>query len=170
MKIVSQSQCQEWLNAKLGYTSGNIEAYYASCIEYWLPVDTGRKTAIARALTRSLDDKQPGLLWITDWGIFDSSENMALFDGYRESLGESRDIHAAPGHIFDGSDLPQVECLLDLALYFFWDATLCDGSGRTVVRTSHDGWISLHAKDRAGLQQFEQSLEPFKLTPVDMGD
>ena len=91
---------------------------------------------------------------------------MALFDGYRKSLGESRCIHAAPGHIFAESDLPQLECIIGLALYFYWDASLFDGLGTIVVRTSHDEWISIQAKDEAHLRTFRSNLDPLKLKEV----
>ncbi len=165
MKIVTQQECHEWLRARLGkdFSWEIVNGVYPHCLTYQLPGDTGKTTALGRLITGSIGTTQPGLLWITAWGIFPSSENMLLFDGYRKSLGESRPIHTAPGHIFDGPDLPNVECLFDMALYFYWDASLFDGSGTIVVRTSHDECISVYAKDLAHIQEFESNLGRLKL-------
>jgi hypothetical protein len=165
MKIVSPQKCQDWLKAKLArdFTWETVKAVYPHCVTYQSPSDTGKRTALARSLTGSIDTTESGLFWITAWGIFPSSENMALFEAYRKSLGESRAIQAAPGHIFDESDLEQLECLLDLALYFYWDACLFDGAGSIAARISHDECFSVYAKDGARLQDFERNFGRLKL-------
>jgi hypothetical protein len=114
-----------------------------------------------------LQVKSPGLFWITATGIWPSSENMALFDGYRRSFGENRPIHAAPAHVFDGSDLVQLECLLDLALYFYWDSLLFEGPEGVAVKTSHDEYISVRAKDPDRLSRIERNLIELGLKAVD---
>ncbi len=168
MKIISQQECEEWVAAHLGrdFARDAVAADYASRVVYQLPTDTGKKTAIARAVSRSIDTRGLGLFWITAWGIFPSSENMAIFDGYRKFLGEERAIHAAPGHVFGASDLPQLECLFDLTLYFYWDASLFEGAGNIVVTASHDECVSVHAKDAAYLRQFQNTLDGLKLKEV----
>ncbi|MHB1033812.1 MAG: hypothetical protein ACYC35_05250 [Pirellulales bacterium] len=168
MRTLSEQECQEWLTAHLGRiaTRQNLEREYANCVTYRLPIDTGKKTALARILSRSIDTSQFGMFWITGWGIFPSSENMALFDGYRRSLGENRVLSAACGHVFGESDLQQLECLLDLALYFYWDSSLFDGAGSIVVSTSHDEYLSVYTQDKARLRQFQDRLEPLKLKEV----
>lgn len=88
---------------------------------------------------------------------------MALFDSYRKSLGETRDLFDAPGHLFDNADLDRLECLLDLVLYFYWDAILIDGTATLAVSASHDEWVSLHAKAEADLSQMQQEFESLKL-------
>jgi hypothetical protein len=165
MKIISKQECEDWLKANLrkDFVGESFNAIYPHCASYHLPVDTGKKTALARTLTHALDGRQPGLFWITAWGIFPSSENMALFDRYRLSLGENRPIHDAPGHIFSESDLPQLECLLDLSLYFFWDATLFDGAGTLAIKIGHDEYISLYAPDEASMAGIQGHLERLKL-------
>jgi len=166
MNILSQQECQEWLRVCLGKDSvqEKVPEDYGLLLEYKLPADTGRKTAIARFLVWCFEGvQQPGLFLITGWGIWKSCENMALFDGYRKSLGENRPLHAAPGHVFTGSDLREIECLLDLALYFYWDASIVDGAGKFWVTMSHDEYFAINAKDENVLRQFQSKLEPLKL-------
>lgn len=172
MKVLSAHECREWLSANLarGLSLETLEAAYPSYAVYRLPVDTGAKTAIAHILTHSMDTSRGGLLWITAWGVFPSCENMALFDAYRKSFGESRDLPAAPGHLFGQSDLQHVECLLAMALYFYWDATVYEGAGTLVVTISHDECISVRADNQARLTQFRSNLGRLKLTTVGAGN
>ena len=163
MKIISELERKEWLSKRLQPVNLNDVTDYKYSVTYHLPEDSGKKTALARAMTHSIEDSQPGLFWITAWGIFPSSENVALFDGYRRSLGEVRPIHEAPGHIFDTSDLRDLECLCDLALYFYWDASLFDGMNAIMVRTSHDETISIHARDKVRLGKLVEGLQGLKL-------
>lgn len=65
--------------------------------------------------------------------------------------------------MFSESDLKQVECLLDLALYFYWDGVLFEVPAGIAVKTSHDEYISIRAKDRDRLSQIERALSDFEL-------
>lgn len=165
MKVISKPQCDDWLraNIKSDFTLEKVEEEYPYGVAYLLPSDTGKKTALGRTSVGLFDVKSFGLLWITATGIWPTSENMALFDGYRKSFGENRALHAAPGHVFTESDLKQVECLLDLALYFYWDSVLFEVPTGIALRTSHDEYISVRAKDRDRLSQIEHALSDFEL-------
>jgi hypothetical protein len=140
-----------------------IEREYPYHADYLLPSDCGKKTALGRTLVGLMHVKVTGLFWITAAGIWPSSENMALFDAYRRSIEERRPLDAAPGHVFNNSDLTQIECLLDLTLYFSWDSLLFEGAGGVAVRTSHDEFIYVYSKDRDTLSQIERTLSGFGL-------
>jgi hypothetical protein len=165
MNIISQNECRDWLKTNIGsdFTVEKVEKEYPCGVTYLLPSDTGKKTALGRMLVGLLHVRSSGLFWITAAGIWPTSENMALFDGYRKSFGENRPLHAAPGHVFSESDLKQVECLLDLALYFYWDSLLFEVTAGIAVKTSHDEYISVRAKDRDRLSQIEHALIDFEL-------
>lgn len=147
MKIVTEDECLSWLSTRLHEPfEWRIAARtYRERITYRVPGDAGRKTALARALAGVLAPDSEGLLWITEWGVFPSSENMPLFLGYRHSLGEERSVYAAPGHVFEEADLQVVECLLALILYFSWDASVFD-AGSLWLQVSHDEVL----EDRVG--------------------
>lgn len=166
MRMISRQESDDWLKAKFskGFSWEAVKAAYPHYVTYLLPTDTGARTCIARMLSGYIDATEPGLLLVKEWGVWPSSENMALFDGYRKSLGESRCIHEAPGHLFDGSDLTSVECLLDLALYFLWNTLLVDGAGSMVAFTSHDEWFSVYMRDQSGFEEIKLWLDKMDLT------
>lgn len=139
-----------------------VEQHYAWRVTYLMPTDAGRKTALARELSALIDSRGEGLLWITEWGVFPSSENMSLFEGYRRSLHDERSLRAAPGHVFRESDLRELECVLDMVLYFSWDASVF-GAGATWLRISHDELFSVNAINGTELRQWQESLAEFEL-------
>lgn len=165
MKVISKPECAGWSKANIGsdFTMEKVEEEYPYGVTSLLPSDTGKKTALGRTLIGLFHVKSSVLFWITAAGIWPTSENMALFDGYRRSFGESRPLHAAPGHVFSESDLKQIECLLDLALYFYWDSLLFEIPAEIAVKTSHDEYISVRAKHRDRLSQIELTLADFGL-------
>jgi hypothetical protein len=164
MKIISEEDCHAWVSQKQGrsFDWGMVDHAFPWNITYLIPSDSGRKTALARALSAVLDCSGEGLLWITEWSVYPSSENMSLFIGYRRSLGEHRSVSAAPGHVFVEDDLEAAECLLDLILYFFWDANVFD-SRSLWLQFSHDEYVSVHAKDQETLRSVEKLLSDFEL-------
>lgn len=164
MKIISEVRCQAWLSElfRESFDWDVAERTYSYSVTYAIPSDSGRKTALARALSAAIDCAGEGLLWITEWGVFPSSENMPLFLGYRHSLGGDRSVSAAPGHLFTAQDLQAVECLLGLALYFFWDASVF-ASRSLWLQVSHDEVLSVHARDAETLTLVETVLSPYDL-------
>ena len=118
MKTISEAGCEAWLVGRLhsAFRWESVEVRHSHTATYSMPRDTGRKTALARTFSALADGPGEGLLWITEWGIFPSSENMTLFEGYRRSLNENRNLASAPGHLFGAAYIEQVESLLDLAL------------------------------------------------------
>lgn len=164
MRIISEDDCRTWLSEKLhgSFDWNEAERVYGNSVTYLIPSDTGKKTALARALSTMVGGSGHSLLWITEWSVFPSSENMALFMGYRHSFGDERSVYAAPGHLFEAQDVQQVECLLDLILYFFWDASVFD-AGSVWLRLSHDEVFSIRAKDLAALKSCEEALSRYQL-------
>ena len=167
MKIITRQDCQTWLSDEFqeAFDWNVAKRAYSYSVTYTIPSDAGRKTALARALSASIDSSGECLLWVTEWSVFPSSENMALFLGYRRSLGDERSLPAAAGHVFEEQDLEGVECLLDLILYFFWDAHVFD-SRSLWLHVSHDEVITVHTKDKETLHSIEELLLSFELTEL----
>ena|ERR1035437_7113287 len=170
MKIVSKQECQDWLKANLGTDFGgmnseftrNLQNPFPYRVSYPTPRHIGKLQALAHQFVEFMGTSETGLLWFTSWPLY-SEEEMALFQGYRKSLGESRQLIDSPGHIFDKSELQSVECLLDMALFFLWSASLFDGAGNIVVRLSQDEFIDIYAKDEERLEAVKKELAPFGL-------
>jgi hypothetical protein len=77
MRIVDNAEAIEWLSSR-GITDPKgkmLGAGFPRKATYYLPGDSGRKTAIANALVYRLSRFDESILWINEWGIFPSGEN-----------------------------------------------------------------------------------------------
>lgn len=85
------------------------------------------------------------VVYITGWNVWQSSEHLDLFYGYRKSRGEERILMQAPVHIFHGDrDKPEFISIVALLLYFVWDAKLFDRSGNFLLSTSHHSFMDVY--------------------------
>jgi hypothetical protein len=165
MQIFSKSEGTERL-AKLDVKFSDIswkDRYGNGPMSFAIPADTGKKTALAKLLADLVTTDSEVILWITGYGIWPSSENMALFDGYRGSLGEKRSVGEAPVHLFVNSEAKKVECVLALALYFFWDAFLLNHSGGVLIELSHDEILDVRVRDKRLLEELRMRFDRFGL-------
>ncbi len=65
-----------------------------------VPPDHSRLTWFCRHLEHSLQPRSDCLLWVTEYGVWPNSENGHLYYRLRESYGDRRLFHEAPGHLF----------------------------------------------------------------------
>ncbi|HLQ52393.1 MAG TPA: hypothetical protein VK129_12900, partial [Terriglobales bacterium] len=68
------------------------------------PAEPYRIFFFAHWIATSLTYRQPTLLWITEWGIWPSSENWHLYYMLRQSYSDQRLLQEAPGHLFLGHE------------------------------------------------------------------
>lgn len=168
MRVLTQREVQSWLEDHgAGRISSHIPASeFPFKKSYGVADNTGKKTALARVLSFLAEEDPSGLFWITNSGIWPSSENVDLFMGYRRGLGEHRSLRDAPGHIFEPSDRATLQSLLCISLYFYWDALLLSGSRRLIVKISHDEVIDIHAQNDHQFREMDILLTKLGLNPV----
>lgn len=147
MKALHKQEGEEWLESHgwRDLSSKGLQNVLSLRKRYSIPIDSGKKTALARQLA-GIFGNMPGykLLLISDFSVWPSSENRALFDAYRHSLGENNFLHETPYHLLDDSDVLCLECLLDFVLYFFWDAVLVGSKADWALRVSHDEYLDIY--------------------------
>jgi hypothetical protein len=81
------------------------------------------------------------LLWVTEYGIWPSSENNHLYYRLRQSYGDQRKLQEAPGHEFVAEELADLTSFLDLTIQFGWGAHLLSTPTAAYIFISHDEWI-----------------------------
>lgn len=137
MRCLSKTQCEQWL-AKCNYGDLSQPAF-AYEAQFTTPKDSGRKCALVKWIIDWLPRSGECLIAITGWGIWSSCENVQLFHLVREALGHSDpSLDNYPGQVIEYSDRRAIECILDLCLYNFWDATVADSGHRFLIQFSHD--------------------------------
>jgi hypothetical protein len=118
----------------------------------WLYADSersGREPGLARVSVQKLGAWDESLLWITQVGVWPSSEDWPVYYAMRGRYGERRSIDVAPGHLFRTDEAGQLVEFLTAAMENGWDASVLSAhDGRVVptrVQVSHDEWIELQS-------------------------
>lgn len=134
MKIITLDELDLLLPERVTTPS----ALHASRRQFQTPSDSGKRAALANTIGQILASEDSIIVEITSWGIWPSSENMALFYAFRSAHDESRPLIEAPVHIFERGDTSSLSALLCIILYFLWDATVYSRSGTTLLRFDND--------------------------------
>jgi hypothetical protein len=102
--------------------------------------------------------------------IWPSSENWHLYYRLRQSYGDPRLLHEAPGHLFLDYEAADFVTFLQLAVSFGWGAEilphLTAGAGARAF-LSHDEFVVLASHDGSNLPEWRTALEPhFEIWPA----
>jgi hypothetical protein len=106
-------------------------------------------------------------LWVKEFGIFPSNENLHLYYRLRQSYGDFRLLREAPGHLFLEYEDADLASFLQLGIVSGWDMhvfpELAYGerdTARAVI--CHDEWISLHHRQDWAIKEWRESLQQAK--------
>ena len=105
------------------------------------PTDSGKKIALAREVIGWYTKNHQLMLWISEWGVWPSSEHMPLFTRFRQALGEMRPLIEAPGHLINAGEFDEALSVLAVSLLFFWDCYVFSEWSGPVFFCSHDEWL-----------------------------
>jgi hypothetical protein len=110
---------------------------------------SGREAAVAAAAVRALGPWDEALLWVTQVGVWPSTEDWPAYYAMRGARGERRSIDVAPGHYFAaGQDVDLID-FLRVVLESGWDAYLLGARDQREIDTrayvSHDEWVEFHS-------------------------
>ncbi|HEV8383304.1 MAG TPA: hypothetical protein VGQ11_00425 [Candidatus Acidoferrales bacterium] len=149
------------------------------------PVITGRKhsvtasladmnwsrlTSVSRFIASYLEPFDRCLLWVTLWGVWSSSENLQLFYRLRESYGERRQLHDAPGHLFLSHEGADLASFIQLALQFGWDFYLLPTPDYHTAFVSHDEFVEFHSDDLEAAKRAQERLGEASRTSIPAKD
>lgn len=160
MLIIAKNETITWLTERrlLDREGQLLHDEFRMKLEYIIPGDSGKKTALSKIIASFFDNDVQALLWIYEFGIWPSCEDRNLFDGFRRSLGESQPISMKPGHIFSNSDLDSLASLLSMVLYFCWGAIVISTANDFVIKISHDEIINVFTKDQKTFSEIQGKL------------
>jgi hypothetical protein len=146
MRFESESGCLEWCIQhryqvkKLPTGRSAPRTDDLAFVDMRFEADAGRRIALSKHVLKSYE--KPVLIWVTDWGIWPSSEHMPLFARFRQALGESRSIAEAPGYVADPRNDDTLS-LLSIAVLFLWDVYVLPEEQGHIFFSSHDEDVRL---------------------------
>jgi hypothetical protein len=91
---------------------------HVECIDY--PPEHYRVFFFAHRIASELRYRRPTLLFITEWGIWPSSENWHLYYNLRQTYGDNRLLHEAPGRLFLEHEGEDFASFLQLSMLNGW--------------------------------------------------
>jgi hypothetical protein len=160
MQFLTSGQCQRWVSQRDWPSLLDIreleQAGWQS-IRFRIPADAGQRVALARALWQHLPSRFPRLVWVTEWGVWNSAEHMPLYSALRYGLGDSGGLANAPGHAVDSHEADHGLSVVILAILFLWDAWVLTDAGAALF-LSHDEWGLALSRDREWLASAQRQL------------
>ena len=153
MRAYTKEECEQWLQR----SKRALPVNPGYRIEYG--ADDRRLAYRSRWIAENLLYRKPALLWITEWGIWSSSENWHLYQLLRKSHGEHRLLQEAPGHLFldyEAADLAsflQVSVMNGLGGYLLTEADYVNAF------FSHDKYVDFYSENSGLLAEVEEALK-----------
>ena len=145
MITMSKEETINWLSER-DIIEDNIFNNYELKLSEQLPIDSGAKNYLAKEISSALN-KNDVLLYINEYNIWPSCENMHLFDGYRKSIGIENEIYEKPSHIINENETIEFYCILGMILYFSMGCIIIPIENQNeIIRISHDEYIDLYIK------------------------
>ena len=122
--------------------------------------DVGRRCAYANLLTQQVltSGESLAVLEISDWGAWESSQNLDLFYSYRRYLGEYRLLNEAHFHVFSANEANEFRNILHLALISLFDVTGASTTTEFRFYASNDEGIDVLWREK---DEWRESMEWF---------
>ena len=162
MRFFTPQECAAWceglvtLNEKAKPTRELTPPHRLRCV---IPASSEQLLWFSRCIESALQPRQTCLLWVTDWDIFPTSENLHLYYRLRQSYGDVRLLHEAPGHLCLDYEVPEVVTLLQLSMLFGWDLHLIPTVSYAQAFVCHDEWVSIGFDNESQLKETWEELK-----------
>jgi hypothetical protein len=160
MRFYTELECKEWLRGRERRKPDEIANIHRERVSY--PPKGYRYFYLAHWVATSLACRRPTLLWITEWGIWPSSENWHLYYKLRQSYGDSRLLQEAPGHLFLEHESEDLATFLQVAMLNGWGGYVLIHAGDVDAFFSHDEYFEFFAEDSENLVEVRKGLESFR--------
>jgi hypothetical protein len=145
MRFYTQSECEDWLRDRGRVKPETAAEMRVRRIRY--PSEPHRFFSYSQWISRELPFRMPALMWITEWGIWSSSENWHLYYKLRQGYGDFRLLHEAPGHLFLEHESEDLASLLQLSMLNGWGGYVLTQADYVNMFFSHDEYIDFFAKN-----------------------
>ncbi len=156
MRLYTKQECEEWLRDRKRPKPEAIPAVQVERFIY--PHEAGRLYHIAHWIGMSLPYRQPVLVWMTEWGVWGSSENWHLYYKLRAGSNDNRLLHEAPGHLFLEHEAEDLTSLLQVAMLNGWGGYVLTQANYLNAFFSHDEYIDFFAGPDGNLGEVRDAL------------
>jgi hypothetical protein len=160
VRCYTHKECEEWLSGRQRQKPDSIPEVQVEHIDY--PSEPYRVFFIAHWIATSMTYRMPTLLWVTEWGIWPSSENWHLYYRLRQTYGDQRLLHETPGHLFLEHEAEDLASFLQIAMLNGWGGYVLTHANYMNAFFSHDEYINFFAEHDQSLADVQKALGPFR--------
>ena len=157
------SECEEWLNDRGRLLPDKIEGIHTETVKY--PTEDYHILFLANWIAKQITCQEPALLWITEWGIWPSSENWHLYYKLRQSHEDQRLLEEAPGHYFLKHKMEELTSFIQVAMQNGWGGYVLTGLDQVHCFFSHDEYVDFYAGVDEDLSEVRQTWGKTSDTP-----
>ena len=154
MRFYTSEKCERWLADRGRSKPDQIAQRTAERFAY--PKEPHAVFAMANWMAKSVTYRQPALLWITEWGIWPSSENWHLYYKLRQTYGDFELLHESPGHLFLEHESEDLVSFTQLAMLNGWGGYVLTHADYVNAFFSHDEFIDFYAAQPENLDDVRQ--------------
>src|SRR3954451_4947743 len=122
------------------------------------PPEPYRVFYVAHWMATSLTQRMPALLWITECGIWPSSENWHLYYKLQRSYHDQHLLHEMPGHLFLEHEAEDLASFLQVAMLNRWGGYLLAQANYLNAFFSHDEFIDFYGEREEHLADVRKVL------------
>ncbi len=155
MRFYTAIECETWLAGQQRQKPGVGSTPAALRMAY--PQPSYRITHLAHWVATNLTYRQPALLWITEWGIWPSSENWHLYYRLRHSYADHRLLAEAPGHLFVEHESEDLATFLQVAMQNGWGGYVLTAANHANLFFSHDEFVDLYTQQQSIVDEFQSA-------------
>jgi hypothetical protein len=152
----TKAECETWLSDRKRRTPDSMPALHVEHIEY--PSEPYRIFHFAHWVASALTCRRPCLLFVTEWGIWPSSENWHLYYKLRRTYGDNRLLHDAPGHLFLEHEAEDLASFLQLSILNGWGGYILTEANYVNAFFSHDEYVDFFAEHSENLADVRNVL------------
>lgn len=164
MRFYTKQECEAWLCGLERTKPDAVPEMEMERIAY--PTEPYRIFVMAHWIANSLTQQMPTLLWITEWGIWPSSENWHLYYKLRHAYEDLRLVDEAPGHLFLGHESEDLASFLQIALLNGWGGYILTQADYVNAFFSHDEYIDFFAKSDGNLAEVRREFGAGRSNPA----
>ncbi len=157
MRFYTTLECEQWLADRQRVLPDALPEKTIERVPF--PEKPYQLLYFSHSIATSIAYREPILLWITEWGIWPSSENWHLYYRLRQGYGDFRLLEDAPGHLFLNYESEDFASFLQTAMLNGWGGYVLTEADYVNAFFSHDEFIDFIAKLEPNLAEIREKLE-----------
>ena len=157
MRFYTKQECETWLADRQRRKPDSVPGIHADRIRY--PSEPHRFLCFAHSISGSLAYGEQALLWITEWGIWPSSENWHLYYKLRQTYDDQRLLDEAPGHLFLEDEVEDLTSFLQITMLNGWGGYVLTHANHVNAFFSDDEYIEFFAERAENLTDVRATLD-----------